>query len=131
MTLRRDSVNARGLAGQSFFRIGAVALVLCTLSFAAGVAGDLSEPPTSGVRVVVRIPPELPADAVRAGPIAQVLTSTAAAAEIRRPPRQLRAETLAPPVVEVIAPVEKPRRAEARADVKIDLDRGPKPADAL
>jgi hypothetical protein len=54
-------------------------LVLSTLSFAAGVAGDLSlaDGPTSGTRVVLRIPPELPLDAVRAAPLPIVSTPTA------------------------------------------------------
>jgi hypothetical protein len=49
------------------------------------VAGDLSiiDPPRSGQRVVLRIPPELPADTVRAAPLPPLI-STAAAAE-RRP----------------------------------------------
>jgi len=114
------------LAGQNLLRISAVALALCTLSFAAGVAGDLAEPPTSGVRVVLRIPPELPQDSVRAGPIAQVLqTPVAAAATPRRAPRQLRAET--PLAKDVIEPLEKPQRAApARSEPKRDPDRAPK-----
>lgn len=67
----------RALAGRNIFRVAVVALGLSTLSFAAGVAGDLSiiDPPRSGQRVVLRIPPEIPADAPRAAP----LLSTAAA----------------------------------------------------
>jgi hypothetical protein len=39
-------------------RVVVLAVALSTLSFAAGVAGDLSAPPpASGARVVVRIPP--------------------------------------------------------------------------
>jgi len=125
VTLPSDSVNARGLPGQSFFRVAVAALALCTLSFAAGVAGDLSEPPRSGVRVVLRIPPELPTDSVRAGPIARALTTqTASAAEIRRPPRQLREEIAVEPV---IAPLQKPRTAAAGPEKKPDPDRAPKP----
>jgi hypothetical protein len=58
-------------------RVIAAALVLSTLSFAAGIAGDLSiaEPPNYGERVVLRIPPAIPDDAPRAGP----LLSTASA----------------------------------------------------
>jgi len=96
------------LAGQAFLRIAAVALGLCTLSFAAGIAGDLAQPPTSGVRVVVRIPPELPADTVRAGPIARVLhTPVAAAATPQRDPRQLQAV----PEAAKPAPLVKPASA--------------------
>jgi hypothetical protein len=71
------------LAGQNILRIAVVALGLSTLSFAAGVAGDLSiiDPPRSGQRVVLRLPPEIPADAPRAGPI--LSTATAEAAPVR------------------------------------------------
>ena len=129
VTLPATQLMSGALFGKSILRIGAIALALCTLTFAAGVAGDLAEPARSGVRVVVRIPPELPQDTLRAGPIAGVMTSTASAAVPQRAPRQLRQE----PVVEaedVILPIEKPRRAEARADVKHNPDRAPKPADA-
>lgn len=56
--------------------------MLSTLSFAAGVAGDLSlaDGPTFGARVVLRIPPEIPADAIRARPL--VSTASAEAVEI-------------------------------------------------
>lgn len=56
--------------------------MLSTLSFAAGIAGDLSmaDPPNYGERVVLRLPPEIPADAPRAGPLPSLL-STASAAE--------------------------------------------------
>lgn len=92
-----------------------MALGLCTLSFAAGIAGDLAEPPTSGVRVVLRIPPELPEDTIRAGPIAQIVqTQVAAAATPQRAPRQLRAEAAPEPAKEAIAPLVKPRSATLR-----------------
>ena len=70
----------------------AAAAVLSTLSFAAGVAGDLSltQERTSGTRVVLRIPPEIPADAPRAAPIA--LLSTASAEARPMPTRRVRAE---------------------------------------
>lgn len=57
-----------------------MALSLSTLSFAAGVAGDLSiiEPPRSGQRVVLRIPPEIPADAPRAAPLLSTASAEAA-----------------------------------------------------
>lgn len=76
-----DSVNYDGVAGQSFLRVAVVALGLSTLSFAAGIAGDLTEPPTSGQRVVLRIPPEIPADAPRARPL--LSTASADAAPLR------------------------------------------------
>jgi hypothetical protein len=65
----------------NLFRVVAAAAVLSTLSFAAGVAGDLSltQERTSGTRVVLRIPPEIPADAPRAAPIALLSTASAEA----------------------------------------------------
>lgn len=100
-----------------------MALGLCTLSFAAGIAGDLAQPPTSGVRVVVRIPPELPSDTVRAGPIARVLhTPVAAAATPQREPRQLQAPEVAKP-----APLVKPASASrACFEPKQEPGRAPK-----
>ena len=76
-------MNAPGL-----LRVVAAAFVLSTLSFAAGVAGDLSltQEQTSGQRVVLRIPPEIPADAPRAVP----LLSTASAAASPLTPRRAR-----------------------------------------
>ena len=118
--------------GHNVIRVAAAALMLSTLSFAAGVAGDLSGPPRSGERVVLRIPPELPEDTVRAAPLPPLTrTATAAAAEVRRPPRQLRVEPAvieAPP--EVIAALVKPRTIRAFSEAKPDLDRAPKPEHA-
>lgn len=79
------------LAGQNILRIAVVALGLSTLSFAAGVAGDLSiiDPPRTGQRVVLRLPPEIPADAPRAAPL--LSTATAQAEPLRfvvRAPRE-------------------------------------------
>ena len=79
----------------TLFRVVTTALVLSTLSFAAGVAGDLSEGPTSGARVVLRIPPQLPADTARAAPIALLSTSAAQAFEIRRQVQAARFEPIA------------------------------------
>lgn len=130
MTLPATQLIFTSLAGQNLFRIGAAALALCTLSFAAGVAGDLAEPPRSGVRVVVRIPPDLPEDTIRAGPIASVMTPTAAAAVVVRPPRQLRRESPVIEVEDVIVPLVKPRAIPAHANAKPDPDRAPKAAAA-
>lgn len=87
MTLRRDSVtDSRVVVFRNFIRVTALAVGLSTLSFAAGVAGDLSlaDPPNYGQRVVLRLPPELPADSVRAAP----LLSTASAEAAITPQRQ-------------------------------------------
>jgi hypothetical protein len=63
-------------------RVVAAALALSTLSFAAGVAGDLSmaTPPNYGERVVLRIPPAIPADAQRAAPLPPMLSTASAEA---------------------------------------------------
>ena len=85
MTPLRDSDNhARVLASHNFIRVAVVALGLSTLSFAAGVAGDLSiiDPPRSGQSVVLRIPPEISADSPRARPL--LSTASAEAIQVRR-----------------------------------------------
>lgn len=88
---------------RNFVRVVAVAVGLSTLSFAAGVAGDLSlaDPPNFGERVVVRLPPELPSNAVRAAPLPTLSTgSIEPVAQLLRAPvtpvqvRLLRAEYL-------------------------------------
>ena len=75
------------MAGQNFIRIACVAIGLSTLSFAAGVAGDLSiiDPPRTGQRVVLRLPPEIPADAPRAGPILSTASAEATPVRFVRP----------------------------------------------
>jgi hypothetical protein len=86
VTLGRDSVNPERLNVSNLIRVVGTALVLSTLSFAAGVAGDLSlaDPPNFGERVVLRLPPEIPADAPRAAPLPR-LVAVAAASEPARP----------------------------------------------
>jgi hypothetical protein len=80
VTLARDSVNPDGLNASNLVRVVATALVLSTLSFAVGVAGDLSDPPNYGERVVLRLPPAIPADAPRAGPLQPLLVTASAEA---------------------------------------------------
>lgn len=78
---------------RNFIRVTAVAVGLSTLSFAAGVAGDLSisQTPNYGERVVLRLPPAIPEDAPRAAP----LLSTAAAEAVMLPqPRSARFQPL-------------------------------------
>lgn len=87
-----------------------MALGLSTLSFAAGVAGDLSiiDPPRSGQRVVLRIPPEIPADAPRAGPL--LSTAMAQAAPVRLVPQPRREEVLS-----LVAAMQAAHEAEFEA----------------
>lgn len=99
------------MKASNLIRVVAAALVLSTLSFAAGVAGDLSlaDGPRSGTRVVLRIPPELPADTPRAAPLPLVSTPAAEARLAIQPVRVQRIERIEPiEPVELIAPPEKP-----------------------
>lgn len=130
------------LAGRNFIRIAAVAICLSTLSFAAGVAGDLSiiDPPRSGQRVVLRLPPEIPADAVRAAPLPPLL-STASAEARPAPPARIEEPAVEPEIVnfseimaielahepelalepllvDIVAPAPKPYRGVAMATEK-------------
>lgn len=109
-------------------RVLAVALVLTTLSFAAGIAGDLTieAEQRSGQSVVLRIPPELPPDAPRAGPMRPVVQTASAEA---RPRLAGAAQTES--VDNSVQPIEKPRSEHAatpvKQDPKVDPDRAPKP----
>lgn len=75
------------------------------------------EPPRSGERVVLRLPPELPANTPRAAPI--VSTAAAVAAE----PRAMRIVRRQPSIVAM----EKLGSAPASDAPKPDPDRAPKP----
>ncbi|MGH6950985.1 MAG: hypothetical protein ACREH4_08935 [Vitreimonas sp.] len=103
---------------------------MTTLSFAAGVAGDLSAPPETGERVVVRIPPERPVETPHAATLHRLASPTASAVEVQRPPRQLRAEPETAVAPEVIVAAAKPPSEWATSEAKPDLDRAPKPENA-
>jgi hypothetical protein len=108
------------LTKQNFIRVLAVAFGLSTLSFAAGIAGDLSlADPTSGERVVLRIPPELPTDAVRAAPLPPLVSP----ADARPAPAPRRSDST--------AERRKPARTLVAAGPKIDPDRAPKPDEPM
>lgn len=93
-------------------RVVFAALVLCMLSFAVGVAGDLSLASPPGPSASVAIPP----DAIRAHPLPPLpRTAAAEAAPIQR--------------VHAWAPRQKPRAPVVKAEVKRDPDTAPK-ADA-
>lgn len=108
------------MKASNIFRVASTALVLSTLSFAAGVAGDLSmvAPPNHGVRVVVRIPPELPEDTPRAAPIA-LLSTPAARAHEERPALRRR-------MAHIEATQKPPREQSLAAPPKEDPDLAPK-----
>ena len=121
MTARFDSVNAGGL-----MRILFAALALCVLSFAAGVAGDLSIAAPPAPSVIVRLPPPIavPADAIRAHPLPPLTTATVraepAVAHVRavHSTRRLR-------IAQIVARA-KPETIQAIATAKVDPDRAPK-----
>jgi hypothetical protein len=106
------------LAGRNLIRIAAVAVGLSTLSFAAGVAGDLSilDPPRSGQSVVLRIPPELPTNTVRAAPLPQLISTASAGTSARVERVSVRFEEAQIAVDGVIAIREKP---EPRLEVQL------------
>lgn len=98
----------------------AAAVALTTLSFAVGVAGDLSlaDGPRSGTRVVLRIPPDLPADTPRAAPLPVALPEAEAQPQIQL----VRFEPVDP-----LAPPDAPLQEIALAQpFKDDPDRAPK-----
>lgn len=114
----------RGLKPSNLIRVVATALVLSTLSFAAGVAGDLSlaDGPRSGARVVLRIPPELPPETPRAAPLPLVTTASAEARPRLQPVRLERVDRVAR-----IEPIEKPPHEQSLPMFpKQDLDLAPK-----
>src|SRR5262249_24712994 len=115
-----DSVNRVPL-----MRVLLAALGLSALSFAAGVAGDLSTTSTHQESVVVQIPP-LPPNAMRAHPLPP-LTDTAEAAETHSSPvvtpthrHHLRRAHARQTSVRVVA---KPRTVQAFAVSKLDHHR--------
>ena len=121
MTARFDSVNAGGL-----MRVLFVALALSVLSFAAGIAGDLSIAAPPAPSVIVHLPPPIavPADAIRAHPLSPLATITVrpapAIAHVRsvHSVRQLRLD-------QIVARV-KPQTIQVVEAAKVDPDRAPK-----
>jgi hypothetical protein len=91
-------------------RVVFAALVLCLVSFAVGVVGDLSLAAPPGPSATVMIPP----NAVRAHPL---------------PPLPRTGEADAAPIrarVHAWAPRAKPRASAAKAEPKYDADFAPK-----
>jgi len=112
------------VSGTNIIRVVASALVLSTLSFAAGVAGDLSltDPPNYGTRVVVRIPPPISANAQHAAPLISTSAAEAAQPVIRH--IAVRAERPRPAITRIA--LVKPHRQAMAEGQKPDLDRAPK-----
>jgi len=107
-------------------RVLFAALALSILSFAAGIAGDLSIAAPPAPSVIVHLPPPIavPADAIRAHPLSPLATITArpapAIAHVRsvHSQRQLRIDPIAArPKLQTIQVVEA---------TKVDPDRAPK-----
>jgi hypothetical protein len=112
-------------------RVLIVALALSILSFAAGIAGDLSIAAPPAPSVIVHLPPPLaaPADAIRAHPLPPLAlpplaTATAAARptpaviHVRAVPHRLRLE-------EIVARA-KLQTIQVVEAAKVDPDRAPK-----
>ena len=120
MTVQSDSVNAEVL-----MRVLFAALALSVLSFAAGIAGDLSIAAPTPPSVILHLPPPIPANAVRAHPLPP-LTTTAARAEpavayVSRAFHRMHHLQL-----EQVAAREKPVTIQAVGFAKVDPDRAPK-----
>lgn len=107
-------------------RVLFAALALSILSFAAGIAGDLSIAAPPAPSVIVHLPPPIavPADAIRAHPLGPLATTAArpapAVAHVRslQSMRQLRLDQIvARPKLQTIQVV---------AAAKVDPDRAPK-----
>jgi hypothetical protein len=102
-------------------RVLFAALALSALSFAAGIAGDLSIAAPSPPSVILRLPP-IPANAVRAHPLPplRALHAIPAVAHTNTAhmSRHLRLEA-------IVARI-KPQTIQAFAEVKCDPDRAPK-----
>lgn len=107
-------------------RVLFAALALCVLSFAAGIAGDLSIAAPPAPSVIVRLPPPLAVrtDAIRAHPLPPLTTVTVraepAVAHVRavHSTRRLR--------IEQIVARAKPQTIQTVETVKVDPDRAPK-----
>lgn len=117
---------------QNLIRVVAAALALSTLSFAAGVAGDLSiiDPPRSGERVVLRIPPEIPANAVRAAPLPPLLSTASAHAAPARIQSVAYVEEVEAPLEELAGAPELPVVANRKPQHELTHS-GPKPSVAV
>lgn len=108
-------------------RVLFAALALSILSFAAGIAGDLSIAAPPAPSVIVHLPPPipLPPGVVRAHPLAPLT----AAARTRAEPGVGRMETaVRRPRLALVAIVSraKPETIQAVGEAKIDPDRAPK-----
>lgn len=102
-------------------RVLAVALAFTTLSFAAGIAGDLAtpRPANSGTSVVLRIPPP---ETARSAAIPSIVRTESAEAQ------RFQVTPLSARIGRLIS-AEKPRRAgddAPKPTPKIDPDRAPK-----
>jgi len=106
-------------------RVLFAALALCVLSFAAGIAGDLSIAAPTPPSVILHLPPPIPANAVRAHPLPPLTTATAQAepAVMRVRPVFHRTHRLQ---LEQVVAREKPETIQAVGVAKVDPDRAPK-----
>ena len=105
-------------------RVFFAALALCVLSFAAGIAGDLSIAAPTPPSVILHLPPPIPVNAVRAHPLPPLTTATAHAAPAVAHVRVFHRTQPLP--LEQIAAREKPETNQAVGVRKVDPDRAPK-----
>jgi len=106
-------------------RVLFAALALSVLSFAAGIAGDLSIAAPTPPSVILHLPPPISPNAVRAHPLPPLTTATAraepAVAHVSRVFHRTRRLHL-----EQIVARAKPETIQAVGIAKIDSDRAPK-----
>ena len=106
-------------------RVLFAALALCVLSFAAGIAGDLSIAAPTPPSVILHLPPPIPANAVRAHPLPPLTTATARAEPAVAHVRPVFHRTHRPQFEQIVAR-EKPETIQAVGVAKVDPDRAPK-----
>jgi len=106
-------------------RVFFAALALSVLSFAAGIAGDLSIAAPTPPSVILHLPPPIPANAVRAHPLPPLTTATARAEPAVAHVQRVFHRSHRLQVDQIVARV-KPEVIQAVGAAKVDLDRAPK-----
>jgi len=106
-------------------RVFFAALALSVLSFAAGIAGDLSIAAPTPPSVILHLPPPIPANAVRAHPLPPLTIATARAEPAVAHVRRVFHRTPRLPLDEIVART-KPEIIQALGIAKVDPDRAPK-----
>jgi len=105
-------------------RVFFAAIALSVLSFAAGIAGDLSIAAPTPPSVILHLPPPIPVDAIRAHPLPPLTATARAVPAVARVRRAFHRTHLSP--LERIVAREKPETNQAVGMAKVDPDRAPK-----